>query len=147
MQRTLLTNEFDSLCSTFIYILYTISVSISRIIWRGGVIFNINSVFIEERERERERGRERDRWKCWLIKEKYNNKKYCCVMVVNADCSSWSILLHRFYLVKIVKRKYSPLCFSLILFIQFQWTDWCSCTIIQLNGKEELCICIAFGKS
>ena len=57
MQRTLLTNEFDSLCSTFIYILYTISVSISRIIWRGGVIFNINSVFIEERE-ERERERE-----------------------------------------------------------------------------------------
>ena len=60
MQRTLLTNEFDSLCSTFIYILYTISVSISRIIWRGGVIFNINSVFIEERE-ERERERERER--------------------------------------------------------------------------------------
>ena len=63
MQRTLLTNEFDSLCSTFIYILYTISVSISRIIWRGGVIFNINSVFIEEREkkeRERERKRERE---------------------------------------------------------------------------------------
>ena len=54
MQRALLTNEFDSLCSTFIYILYTISVSISRIIWRGGVIFNINSVFIEERERERD---------------------------------------------------------------------------------------------
>ena len=67
-------------------------------------------------------------------------------MVVNADCSSWSILLHRFYLVKIVKRKYSPLCFSLILFIQFQWTDWFSCTIIQLNGREELCICIVFGK-
>ena len=61
MQRTLLTNEFDSLCSTFIYILYTISVSISRIIWRGGVIFNINSVFIEERAREkRERDRERE---------------------------------------------------------------------------------------
>ena len=61
MQRTLLTNEFDSLCSTFIYILYTISVSISRIIWRGGVIFNINSVFIEEREKkERERKRERE---------------------------------------------------------------------------------------
>ena len=62
MQRTLLTNEFDSLCSTFIYILYTISVSISRIIWRGGVIFNINSVFIEEREKkEREREREKER--------------------------------------------------------------------------------------
>ena len=59
MQRTLLTNEFDSLCSTFIYILYTISVSISRIIWRGGVIFNINSVFIEEREKK-ERKRERE---------------------------------------------------------------------------------------
>ena len=62
MQRTLLTNEFDSLCSTFMYILYAISVSISRIIWRGGVIFNINSMFIEEREKyQRERERERER--------------------------------------------------------------------------------------
>ena len=60
MQRTLLTNEFDSLCSKFIYILYTISVSISRIIWRGGVIFNIKSVFIEEREKKGERKRERE---------------------------------------------------------------------------------------
>ena len=44
-----------------------------------------------------------------------------------------------------LKEVQSTLLF-LILFIQFQWTDWFSCTIIQLNGREELRICIVFGK-
>ena len=67
-------------------------------------------------------------------------------MVVNADCTSWSIFVHRFYLVKIVWRKSSPLCFFSFFSYNFNGLIDSVCTIIQLNGREELRICIVFGK-